>query len=153
MSKTQSQQCTKRNQRLPSPIGDEPGAPPSAPSSSPADAYYPNTTHPGSITGASSSTTYSTAPLEAYAACCLGIGGTELPAAERAGHTLLERSPLRETGYALLMDALAAQGNTAQAMQIYDRARSTLHEELGITPGRTIQQAHARLLGITSTPP
>jgi DNA-binding SARP family transcriptional activator len=91
--------------------------------------------------------------LEAYAACCLGIGGTELPAAERAGHTLLERSPLRETGYALLMDALAAQGNTAQAMQIYDRARSTLHEELGITPGRTIQQAHARLLGITSTPP
>jgi DNA-binding SARP family transcriptional activator len=41
--------------------------------------------------------------LEAYAVSCLGIGGTELPAAERAGRTLLERSPLRETAYALLM--------------------------------------------------
>ena len=46
--------------------------------------------------------------LEAYAASCLGIGGTELPGAERAARTLVDRSPLRETGYALLMDALAA---------------------------------------------
>ena len=41
--------------------------------------------------------------LEAYAISCLGIGGTELPAAERTARRLLERSPLRETGYALLM--------------------------------------------------
>jgi SARP family transcriptional regulator, regulator of embCAB operon len=90
--------------------------------------------------------------LEAYAASCLGIGGTELPGAERAARTLLERSPLRETGYALLMDTLAAQGNTAEAMRVYDRARATLHEELGITPGRAIQQAHARLLGTRPDP-
>lgn len=56
--------------------------------------------------------------------------------------------PLRETGYALLMDTLAAQGNTAEAMHVYDRARTTLHQELGITPGKAIQQAHARLLGL-----
>jgi DNA-binding SARP family transcriptional activator len=88
--------------------------------------------------------------LEAYAASCLGIGGTELPGAERAARTLLEHSPLRETGYALLMDSLAAQGNIAEAMGIYDRARTTLDQELGITPGRAIREAHARLLGISA---
>jgi pentatricopeptide repeat protein len=88
--------------------------------------------------------------LEAYAASCLGIGGTELPAAERAAERLLERSPLRETGYAMLMNALAAQGNVAEAMRVYDRARTTLDEELGITPGRAIQDAHAHLLGISA---
>jgi DNA-binding SARP family transcriptional activator len=86
--------------------------------------------------------------LEAYAASCLGIGGGELPGAERAARNVVERSPMRETGYALLMDALAAQGNVAEAMRIYDRARTTLDQELGITPGRAIQEAHARLLGV-----
>ncbi len=89
--------------------------------------------------------------LEAYAASCLGIGGTELPGAERAARSLVERSPLRETGYALLMDALAAQGNAAEAMRIYDRARTILDQELGITPGRAIREAHARLLGTSAT--
>lgn len=88
--------------------------------------------------------------LEAYAASCLGIGGTELPGAERVARRLVERSPLRETGYALLMDALAAQGNVAEAMRVYDRARTTLDQELGITPGRAMQEAHARLLGISA---
>ena len=91
--------------------------------------------------------------LEAYATSCLGIAGTELPAAERAARRLLERSPLRETGYALLMNALAAQGNIAEAMRVYDRARTTLDHELGITPGRAIQEAHARLLGISVAAP
>ncbi|HZO79717.1 MAG TPA: BTAD domain-containing putative transcriptional regulator [Solirubrobacteraceae bacterium] len=91
--------------------------------------------------------------LEAYSASCLGIGGTELPAAERAARRLLECSPLRETGYALLMNALAAQGNAAEAMRVYERARRTLDQELGITPGQAIQEAHARLLGISATAP
>lgn len=90
--------------------------------------------------------------LEAYAASCLGIGGAELPGAERAARNLLERSPLRETGYALLMDALAAQGNVGEAMRIYDRARTMLDRELGITPGRAIQEAHARLLRAPAPP-
>ncbi len=91
--------------------------------------------------------------LEAYAASCLGIGSTELAAAERAARRLLERSPLRETGYALLMDALAAQGNVAEAMRVYDRARTMLDQELGITPGQAIQQAHARLLRVSAAAP
>lgn len=89
--------------------------------------------------------------LEAYVASCLGIGGTELPSAERAARALVNRAPLRETGYALLMDALAVQGNVAEAMRVYDRARTTLDQELGITPGRAIQDAHARLLGMPAT--
>ncbi|MBV9603507.1 MAG: winged helix-turn-helix domain-containing protein [Solirubrobacterales bacterium] len=91
--------------------------------------------------------------LEAYAASCLGIGGTELPGAERAARRLLERAPLRETGYALLMNALAAQGNAAEAMSVYATARTTLDEQLGITPGQAIQEAHARLLGLSAPTP
>jgi DNA-binding SARP family transcriptional activator len=90
--------------------------------------------------------------LEAYAASCLGIGGTELPGAERAARALVDRSPFRETGYALLMDALAAHGNVAEAMRVYDRARITLQDELGITPGPAIREAHARLLGLPASP-
>jgi DNA-binding SARP family transcriptional activator len=89
--------------------------------------------------------------LEAYAAACLGIGGTELAGAERAARRLVEHSPLRESGYRLLMDSLAAQGNVADAMRVYDRARNTLREELGLTPGPAIQEAHARLLGRAPT--
>jgi SARP family transcriptional regulator, regulator of embCAB operon len=84
--------------------------------------------------------------LEAYAAACLGIGGTELAGAERAARRLVARAPLRESGYGLLMDTLAAQGNVGEAMRIYDAARTTLREELGLTPGPAIQEAHARLL-------
>src|SRR3954451_22547424 len=36
--------------------------------------------------------------LEAYAAACLGLGGTEITGAERAARRLLEHNPLRETG-------------------------------------------------------
>jgi SARP family transcriptional regulator, regulator of embCAB operon len=84
--------------------------------------------------------------LEAYAAACLGIGGAELAGAERAARRLIDRSPLRESGYRLLMDTLAVQGNVGEAMRVYDGARRTLREELGIAPGPAIREAHARLL-------
>jgi DNA-binding SARP family transcriptional activator len=82
--------------------------------------------------------------LEAYAAACLGIGGTELAGAERAARRLVARAPLRESGYRLLMDTLAAQGNVGEAMRVYGTARTTLREELGLAPGPAIQEAHAR---------
>ncbi|HEY7076563.1 MAG TPA: BTAD domain-containing putative transcriptional regulator [Solirubrobacteraceae bacterium] len=84
--------------------------------------------------------------LEAYAAACLGLGGTEIAGAERAARRLLEHNPLRETGYGLLMRALAARGNLAEAMQVYERARTLLRDELGIPPGPAMQQVHATLL-------
>jgi DNA-binding SARP family transcriptional activator len=89
--------------------------------------------------------------LEAYAAACLGIGGAELAGAERCARRLIDRSPLRESGYRLLMDTLAAQGNVGEAMRVYDRARTTLREELGLAPGPAIQEAHARLLHPTTS--
>jgi SARP family transcriptional regulator, regulator of embCAB operon len=89
--------------------------------------------------------------LEAYAAACLGIGAAELPGAERTARRLVEHSPLRESGYRLLMDALGAQGNVGEAMRVYDHARRTLRDELGIAPGPAIQEAHARLLRQATT--
>jgi DNA-binding SARP family transcriptional activator len=89
--------------------------------------------------------------LEAYAAACLGIGGTELAGAERAARRLVALAPLRESGYRLLMDTLGAQGNVGEAMRVYDTARTTLREELGLAPGPAIQEAHARLLDKATT--
>lgn len=60
--------------------------------------------------------------LEAYAAAALGIGGTELPAAVRAGRQLTGLAPLRESGYQVLMRALASQGNVAEALHVHARA-------------------------------
>ncbi len=85
--------------------------------------------------------------LEAYGAACLGIGGSERAGAERAARRLVERSPLRESGYLLLMETLAAQGNAGEAMRVYERAREKLREELGMTPGPALREAHSRLLG------
>jgi hypothetical protein len=36
--------------------------------------------------------------LECYAGACLGVGGTELAAAERSGRELIKLSPYRESG-------------------------------------------------------
>ncbi len=85
--------------------------------------------------------------LEAYAAACLGLGGTETAGAERAARRLIEHNPLRETGYKLLMQAHAARGNVAEALTIYERARILLRDELGIPPGPAIQEIHAKLIG------
>ena len=43
--------------------------------------------------------------LECYAAAGLGIGGTELAAAVRAGRQLIRLAPLRESSYRYLMQA------------------------------------------------
>jgi DNA-binding SARP family transcriptional activator len=84
--------------------------------------------------------------LEAYAAACMGLGGTEVAGAERAARRLLEHNPLRETGYRLLMEALAARGNVAEALHVYERARTVLRDELGIPPGPALHEIHATLL-------
>jgi DNA-binding SARP family transcriptional activator len=85
--------------------------------------------------------------LEAYAAACLGLGGTELAGAERAARRLVEHNPLRENGYGLLMRALAARGQVPEALQVYEHARARLRDELGIPPGPAIHELHAALLG------
>jgi SARP family transcriptional regulator, regulator of embCAB operon len=84
--------------------------------------------------------------LACYAEACLGIGGTELPAAERAARRLVAHAPLAETGHALLIRALAARGDAAAALAAYDQLRQSLREELGVSPSPASQELHARLL-------
>ncbi|HTC70487.1 MAG TPA: BTAD domain-containing putative transcriptional regulator [Acidothermaceae bacterium] len=84
--------------------------------------------------------------LEAYAAAALGTGGTELPAAVRAGRQLVRLDPLRETGYQILMQALAAQGNSAEALRIYADLCEVLRDELGVSPSAPIEAVYQSLL-------
>lgn len=85
--------------------------------------------------------------LEAYAAATLGVGGTELAAAVRASRELTRLEPYRESGWRLLMQSLAAEGNAAEALQAYERLRTLLREELGVAPSGPTQQLHRELLG------
>jgi DNA-binding SARP family transcriptional activator len=84
--------------------------------------------------------------LEAYAAAALGTGGTELPAAVRAGRQLVRVVPLRETGYQVLMRALASQGNVAEALRVYTNLCDVLRDELGVSPCATTQAVYDQLL-------
>ena len=84
--------------------------------------------------------------LECYAQACLGVGGTELAAAERAGRELTRVAPYRESGYRHLMRALAGRGNTAEALRTYEQLRTLLREELGIAPCAETLELHAGLL-------
>jgi DNA-binding SARP family transcriptional activator len=85
--------------------------------------------------------------LECYATACLRLGGPELPAAERAARTLVEIAPLRETGHLLLMQALAARDNVAEALAVYERLRTALREQLGVDPCQAVQDGYLQLLG------
>jgi DNA-binding SARP family transcriptional activator len=84
--------------------------------------------------------------LECVAEAGVGLGGPELAATERAGRALIEASPFRESGYLHLMRALVARDNVAEAMLVYDGLRTSLREELGITPSARVQELHAQLL-------
>lgn len=87
--------------------------------------------------------------LECYAAAALGIGGTELAAAVRAGRQLTRIAPLRESGYRYLMQALAQQGNLAEALSIYGELSQCLRDQLGVSPSPATRQLHERLLATT----
>jgi pentatricopeptide repeat protein len=84
--------------------------------------------------------------LEAYAAAALGTGGTELPAAVRAGRQLVRLVPLRESGYQVLMRALAGEGNVAEALGVYADLRRVLRDELGISPSPASRAVYEGLL-------
>jgi SARP family transcriptional regulator, regulator of embCAB operon len=87
--------------------------------------------------------------LECYAAAGLGIGGTELAAAVRAGQQLIRLAPLRESGYRYLMRALSAQDNLAEALIVYGQLSDCLRGQLGVSPGPATRQLYERLLAAT----
>lgn len=83
---------------------------------------------------------------EVIASAGIGLGGSELAGAERAARALIRSAPFRESGYLSLMRALAASGNTAEALRTYDELRKLLVEELGSAPSGEIQELHGELL-------
>jgi SARP family transcriptional regulator, regulator of embCAB operon len=85
--------------------------------------------------------------LELAAQASLRIGGGELNTAERTARLLVQHTPFRESGYRYLMEALAATGNAAEALTVYDRLRVLLRDELGTAPSPATQQLHRTLLG------
>jgi DNA-binding SARP family transcriptional activator len=84
---------------------------------------------------------------ECVAAAGIGLGGTELDSALRSGRALVELAPLRESGYRLLMRALVAEGNAAEALAVYDSLRIRLRDELGTAPGPVTQELYRTLIG------
>lgn len=84
--------------------------------------------------------------LEVIGRAGLGLGGTQIQSAERAARSLIEAEPYRESGYVLLMEALAARGNVAEAMRVFDSLRTLLRDELGTTPSGEAIAVHERLL-------
>jgi DNA-binding SARP family transcriptional activator len=84
--------------------------------------------------------------LELVGRAGLALGGGALMAAERAARELVERSPYRESGYALLMETVAARGDVAEALLVFDRLRVLLRDQLGVSPSAALQELHATLL-------
>ena len=87
--------------------------------------------------------------LECYAVAGLGIGGTELAAAVRAGREMVRLAPLRESGYRYLMQALAAQDNLAEALVAYGQLSDCLRDQLGVSPSPATRELYQRLLAAT----
>jgi DNA-binding SARP family transcriptional activator len=85
--------------------------------------------------------------LELAAQASLQIGGGELNTAERTARALIREAPFRESGYRYLMQALAASGNAAQALTVYETLRTLLRDELGAVPSPATQEVHRTLLG------
>jgi DNA-binding SARP family transcriptional activator len=84
--------------------------------------------------------------VECTITVCLGVKGTELPTAERLARELTQRAPFRESGYCLLMRALAERGRSAEALRVYAGLQELLRDELGTAPSATTQRLHEQLL-------
>jgi SARP family transcriptional regulator, regulator of embCAB operon len=84
--------------------------------------------------------------LACYAQASLRLGGSELPAAERSARRLIERAPLSEIGYRLLMEVLIERGDTTAALATYEQFRRTVRDELGADPGPALRRLHHELL-------
>jgi DNA-binding SARP family transcriptional activator/tetratricopeptide (TPR) repeat protein len=90
--------------------------------------------------------------LEVIGRAGLSLGGTQLGSVERAARALIETEPYRESGYVLLMQALAARGNVAEGLRVFERLRTLLRDELGTAPSPETIAAHERLLHPSGRP-
>ena len=90
--------------------------------------------------------------LEVIGRAGLGLGGSQLASAERAARALIASEPYRESAYTLLMEALAAQGNIAEGLRVFEQLRTLLRHELGTLPSPEALATHDRLLNPTAWP-
>lgn len=86
--------------------------------------------------------------LELVATASLAIGAGEVDTAERAARALIAKAPFRESGYRHLMEVMAARGNVAEALQVYETLRVFLRDELGVDPSAETRQLLHQLLGL-----
>ena len=84
--------------------------------------------------------------VECVAGAALALRGPRLAAGEKAARKLISRKPLRERGYRLLMEVMAARGEIPAALQTYEELRMRLRDELGIAPAAAVRALHKRLL-------
>jgi DNA-binding SARP family transcriptional activator/tetratricopeptide (TPR) repeat protein len=84
--------------------------------------------------------------LEVIGRAGLVVGGTQLASVQRSARALIEAEPYRESGYVLLMQAMAAEGNRAEGVRVFERLRTLLREELGTAPSPDAITAHEMLL-------
>ena len=66
-----------------------------------------------------------------------------------AGRQLTRLAPLRESGYRYLMQALAAQGNLAEALGVYSQLCECLRDQLGVSPSPATRELYQSLLAAT----
>ncbi|MFJ4696379.1 BTAD domain-containing putative transcriptional regulator [Streptomyces sp. NPDC088766] len=59
---------------------------------------------------------------------------------------LVERDPLREASWALLMRALYAAGRHAEALRCYETVRTLLARDLGLDPGPALRETQMAIL-------
>ncbi|MFI7134282.1 BTAD domain-containing putative transcriptional regulator [Nonomuraea sp. NPDC050153] len=87
--------------------------------------------------------------VEARAEAGLAAGAPVDLTSEVAAH------PLRERLGALAMRALAAEGRQAEALELFERTRRLLADELGVDPGPELRAAHLAVLSqeIPARPP
>src|SRR3989440_12385370 len=83
--------------------------------------------------------------LSVLADACLRSGAAR--EAAKWAEELISLSPFREAGYRRLMEAHAAAGNRAEALQVYERCRRLLAEELGTYPSPETESIYRGLLG------
>ena len=69
-----------------------------------------------------------------------------MESAVRSGRDLVRLAPHRESGYRILMRALAAEGNDAEALGVYEGLRVRLREDLGVAPSAPTQELYRTLL-------
>jgi DNA-binding SARP family transcriptional activator len=74
------------------------------------------------------------------------IAGGSPERAVRDARLALESTPLREPTWRLLMDAYAAAGDTASALETFARCQLELREALGVGPSPATRERHSALL-------